>query len=220
MILRAVNLSKSYERRGERFFAADAVNLRITTDDFICITGLSGSGKSTLLNMLAGLLPADGGDIVLDSENYARLNDKQLAKLRGSKIGYIPQGNSLLQNFSVIDNVCIPWYLTRKQNIHAKARGLLDLVGIAKLERESPRNLSGGEARRVAVARSLIAEPSIIIADEPTSDLDPATSDDILHLFAEFHRNGVAVLLVTHERQVPSCTTKHYVMDNGKLIEA
>jgi putative ABC transport system ATP-binding protein len=217
MLLETKGLTKSYERRGERFFSAEAVDLRISSDDFVCVTGQSGSGKSTLLNMLTGLLKADSGEILFDGDDICKLDDTSLANLRNSKIGYIPQGNSLLQNFSVLDNVCLPWYLTRRDDVKSRARELLGKVGIAHLEREIPRNLSGGEARRVAIARSLITHPAILIADEPTGDLDPANTDEVLRLFAEFHAQGVAVILVSHERQVPACANRHFVMDSGKL---
>jgi putative ABC transport system ATP-binding protein len=217
MLLQTKGLTKSYERRGERFFAVDNVTLSVKSDDFICITGQSGSGKSTLLNMLTGLLRADSGEILLDGEDLCKRNDDGLAKLRNSKIGYIPQGNSLLQNFSVFDNVCLPWYLSRKEDVRHTAHALLVKVGMAHLERESPRNLSGGETRRVAIARSLIANPTILVADEPTGDLDPKNADEVIRLFAEVHSQGVAIVIVTHERQIPSCANKRFVMDGGRL---
>ena len=219
MLLQITKLIKSYERRGEKFYAADNIDLCVEADDFICITGESGSGKSTLLNMLAGLQKADGGEILFDGDNLCSLGDAGLAGLRGSKIGYIPQGNSLLQNFSVLENVCLPWYITRKEDVKNKARELLDKVGIAHLERESPRNLSGGEARRVAIARSLITNPKILIADEPTGDLDPRNTDEVIRLFSSVHAQGVAVIIVTHERQIPSCANRHFVMSDGRLTE-
>jgi ABC-type lipoprotein export system ATPase subunit len=219
MLLETKDLTKSYERRGQKFTAADNVNVRIKDGDFVCITGHSGSGKSTLLNMLTGLLKADNGEIIFNGEHLCSLGDTELAHLRNSTIGYIPQGNSLLQNFSVLDNVSLPWYLTRKEDITGRARELLNKVGIAHLESESPRNLSGGEARRVAIARSLIADPKILIADEPTNDLDPATSDDVLRLFTEVNGKGVTVVIVTHEREIPPCVNRRFTMENGKLTE-
>jgi putative ABC transport system ATP-binding protein len=217
MLLQAAGLTKSYERRGERFFAADNIALQVNPDDFICVTGESGSGKSTLLNMLTGLIRADSGAILFDGEDLCKLGDDELANLRNSKIGYIPQGNSLLQNFSVLENVCLPWYLTRKDDVKTAARALLAKVGIADLERESPRNLSGGEARRVAIARGLIANPKILIADEPTGDLDPKNTDEVIRLFAEVHSQGVAVIIVTHERQAPPSANRHLVMARGRI---
>jgi putative ABC transport system ATP-binding protein len=219
MLLQTEGLTKSYERRGKKFFAAESVSLRVEAGDFVCVTGQSGSGKSTLLNMLTGLLRPDGGEILFDGEDLCSLSDAKLAALRNGKIGYIPQGNCLLPNFSVLDNVCLPWNLTRKEDVRPAARELLEKVRVAHLERENPRNLSGGEARRVAVARSLIAGPEILIADEPTSDLDPKTADEILRFFGEIHSQGVAVLIVTHERDPPACANRRFVMDAGRLTE-
>jgi putative ABC transport system ATP-binding protein len=219
MLLQAKGLTKSYERRGKSFFAVENASLGIEPGDFVCITGQSGSGKSTLLNMLAGLLMADAGEILFDGADLHKLGDAERAGLRNGKIGCIPQGNSLLHNFSVIENVCLPWYLTRKSNVKDKGRELLAKVGVADLEHESPRNLSGGEARRVAIARSLIADPKILIADEPTGDLDPQNADGVIRLFTDVRNQGVAVVIVTHERQIPQCANRHFVMESGKLAE-
>jgi putative ABC transport system ATP-binding protein len=219
MLLQTIGLTKSYERRGERFFAAENVELNVESGDFICITGESGSGKSTLLNMLTGLLRADSGSIIFDGADLTRLEDTELTRLRNGKMGYIPQGNSLLYNFSVLDNVLLPWYLTRRDDVTNFAMDLLSQVGVSRLAHESPRNLSGGEARRVAIARSLITRPEILIADEPTGDLDPKTADDITRLFEEVNSKGTSVVMVTHERQIPPGANRHFVMNSGHLTE-
>jgi putative ABC transport system ATP-binding protein len=109
--------------------------------------------------------------------------------------------------------------LSRETDVKNKARDLLDRVGIAHLERENPRNLSGGEARRVAIARGLITDPKLLIADEPTGDLDPKNTDEVLRLFTEFHRQGVSIIMVTHERDFPAAANRYFVMDSGKLTE-
>ncbi|MCL2382202.1 MAG: ABC transporter ATP-binding protein [Treponema sp.] len=222
MLLETKGLTKSYERRGEQFAAVNNACLTARPDSFVCITGESGSGKSTLLNMLTGLLKQDSGEIWFDGVNLCALEDSQLTGLRNGKIGYIPQGNSLLYNFSVLENVMLPWYLTHKTDtrdtVRDAARELLARTGIAHLEHENPRNLSGGEARRVAISRSLIMGPRILIADEPTADLDPRNSEEVIRLFAEFHSRGVAVIVATHhERQILSCANQHFVMDSGNL---
>jgi ABC-type lipoprotein export system ATPase subunit len=228
MLLQAKDLTKRYERRGGSFFAVERACLQADPGDIVCITGPSGSGKSTLLNMLAGMTEADEGGIVFDGDDVRALDDEARARLRGGKIGYIPQGNSLLQNFSVLDNICFPRYLTRQADeqsregrrlLHDKARGLLAKVGIGRLESESPRELSGGEARRVAIARSLIADPKMIIADEPTGDLDPKNADGIFRLFEEVGAGGVAVILVTHDRAFSSRAARHFKMADGRLTE-
>jgi len=211
------SLTKSYERRGKNFFAVNNACLQADSGSFICITGESGSGKSTFLNMLTGLLAADSGEIWFDGINLCDLDDTELTGLRNTKIGYIPQGNSLLYNFSVLDNVLLPWYLTRTEDMKDTARKLLAKTGITHLEHENPRNLSGGEARRVAITRSLIMSPRILIADEPTADLDPRNTEEILRLFTDINRQGVAVIVATHERQVLPCANRHFVMDNGNL---
>lgn len=223
-LLEANGLSKSFERRGKRFFAVEKACLEADSDSFICITGESGSGKSTLLNMLTGLLAADSGEIWVDIGESSRVNmcgleDAELTNLRSSTIGYIPQGNSLLYNFSVLDNVLLPWELTHTGDMRGVARELLAKTGIAYLEHENPRQLSGGEARRVAIARSLIMAPRILIADEPTADLDPRNTEEIIRLFAEVHRKGVAVIAATHERQILPCANRHYIMESGHLKE-
>ena len=217
MLLETKALTKSYMRRGERFFAVDNACLQAEQGSFVCITGESGSGKSTLLNMLIGLLAADSGEIWFEGVDLRGLTDDALTGLRNSKIGYIPQGNTLLHNFSVLDNVLLPWYLTRKEGMKDKARSLLDRTGILRLEHENPRNLSGGEARRVAIARGLIMSPKILIADEPTADLDPRNTEEIIRLLAEIRDQGAAVIVATHERQILPCANRHFVMESGQL---
>ncbi|MCL1836610.1 MAG: ABC transporter ATP-binding protein [Treponema sp.] len=218
MLLETKGLSKSYERRGERFFAVDNACLQAEAGSFICITGESGSGKSTLLNMLTGLLRADSGGIWLDGIDLCALADAELTGLRSRDIGYIPQGNSLLYNFSVLDNVMLPRHLAHKEGKKDAARELLAKTGIAHLENAFPRSLSGGEARRAAIARSLIMSPKILIADEPTSDLDPRNTEEIIRLFEEVHNQGVTIIAATHERQILPCADRHFVMYNGKLL--
>jgi putative ABC transport system ATP-binding protein len=219
MLLQTKNLTKTFERRGTRFSAVADVTLDVAQEAFLCITGQSGSGKSTLLNLIAGMIRADSGDICFDGEDAGRLDADGWANLRGSRIGYIPQGGSLLQNLSVLDNVCLPWQLTHRTRIRDKAMDLLEKTGVAHLAGENPRNLSGGEARRVAFARSLIADPRLLIADEPTGELDPKTADEILQLFSTTHRQGVAVIVVMHDRVFPACATRHLVMEAGRLLK-
>jgi putative ABC transport system ATP-binding protein len=228
MLLQVRGLTKRYERRGGSFFAVERACLQMDPGDVVCITGPSGSGKSTLLNMLAGMIPADDGEIVFDGADVCTLSDEARARLRGDRIGYIPQGNSLLQNFSVLDNICLPRYLARSPGkdggarrgvLADKARELLAKVGMERLESESPRELSGGEARRVAIARSLIADPKMIIADEPTGDLDPQNADEVFRLLGEAAGRGVAVVLVTHDRAFPACANRRLKMEAGRLTE-
>jgi putative ABC transport system ATP-binding protein len=218
-LLELNELTKEYKRGGRAFYAVDRVSLDVEPGDFISITGRSGSGKSTLLNMSAGLLRPTAGAVLFEGRDIHRIDDKEISFLRNEKIGYAPQGQSLLANFTVLDNVLVPWFLWKREgDAEGRAFILLEKVGISHLAASYPRELSGGEMRRAAIARALVNEPRILIADEPTSDLDAQTTAEIMALFDRIAREGTAVLIVTHELDAPRYGGKTYSMDAGKLI--
>jgi putative ABC transport system ATP-binding protein len=218
-LLELKELSKEYRRGGRSFNAVNRANLSVEPGDFISIIGRSGSGKTTLLNMGAGLLHPTEGAVFFEGKDIHRLNDKDLSFLRNEKIGYVPQGQSLLSNFTVFDNVCIPWFLFRREgDVEGRAFILLEKVGISHLAASYPRELSGGEMRRAAIARALINEPRLLIADEPTGDLDVETTAEIMSLFSRIAREGTAVLIVTHELDTLDYGNKTYSMDAGNLL--
>jgi putative ABC transport system ATP-binding protein len=218
-LLALKELSKAYKRGGRAFNAVNNVSLSVEAGDFISIIGRSGSGKTTLLNMGAGLLRPTQGTALFEGQDIHCLTDRELSLLRNGKIGYVPQGQSLLSNFTVFDNVCIPWFLFRREgDVESRALSLLEKVGISRLAASYPRELSGGEMRRVSIARSLINEPRLLIADEPTGDLDARTTAEIMELFKRIAREGTAVLMVTHELDTLNYGNKTYVMDEGKLL--
>jgi putative ABC transport system ATP-binding protein len=211
-------LTKEYHRGGRAFNAVNCASLSVEAGDFISIIGRSGSGKSTLLNMSAGLIKPTSGTVFFDGKDVYRLNDRDISWFRNEKIGYVPQGQSLLSNFTVLENVCIPWFLFKREgDAEGRAFILLEKVGISHLVAAYPKELSGGEMRRVAIARALINNPALLIADEPTSDLDAQTTADIMSLFSAITREGTAVLIVTHELDTLDCGNKTYVMDAGNL---
>ncbi|MDR0557862.1 MAG: ABC transporter ATP-binding protein [Treponema sp.] len=211
-------LTKEYRRGGRAFNAVNSVSLSVEPGDFISIIGRSGSGKTTLLNMGAGLLHPTGGSVLFEGHDIHRLNDKELSFLRNEKIGYVPQGQSLLSNFTVFDNVRIPWFLFKREgDVEGRAFILLEKVGISHLAASYPRELSGGEMRRAAIARSLINQPRVLIADEPTGDLDVQTTAEIMRLFSSIAEEGTAVLIVTHELDTLNYGDKTYSMDAGNL---
>jgi putative ABC transport system ATP-binding protein len=218
-LLELRELTKAY-RRGERVFSAvNRVSLSVDPGDFISIVGRSGSGKTTLLNMGAGLLRPTEGTVLFEGNDIHRLKDKEISFLRNEKIGYVPQGQSLLSNFTAIDNVCIPWCLFRREgDVEGRAFILLEKTGISHLAASYPKELSGGEMRRVSIARSLINEPRILIADEPTGDLDAQTTAEIMGLFSRIAREGTAVLMVTHELDTLRYANRTYSMDAGNLL--
>jgi putative ABC transport system ATP-binding protein len=218
-LLELRELTKAYQRGGRSFNAVNSVSLSMEAGDFISIIGRSGSGKSTLLTMSAGLLLPTRGTALFEGQDLRRLTDKELSLLRNGKIGYVPQGQSLLANFTVFDNVRIPWFLfPREGDVESRAFSLLEKVGISGLAASYPRELSGGEMRRVSIARSLINEPRLLIADEPTGDLDARTTAEIMDLFKRIAREGTAVLMVTHELDTLNYGNKTYLMDEGKLL--
>ena len=222
-LLELNELTKKYRRGGKAFNAVDRANLSVGAGDFISIIGRSGSGKSTLLNMSAGLIKPTQGTVFFDGKDIHQLNDKEISLFRNEKIGYVPQGQSLLANFTVLENVCLPWFLFKRETApgeplpEERAFVLLEKTGISHLAASYPKELSGGEMRRVAIARSLINNPKLLIADEPTSDLDEETTTEIMRLLSAIAKEGTAVLIVTHELDTLSYGNKTYAMSGGNL---
>ncbi|MDR1901021.1 MAG: ABC transporter ATP-binding protein [Treponema sp.] len=220
MLLEIAALTKEYKRNKLPFYAVKDANLSIDTGDFVSIIGRSGSGKTTLLSMAAGLLKPTSGAVTLEGSNIFSLSDEEMSFLRNTKIAYIPQGMSLLPNLTVLDNVRLPFYLSKQEGDAAeKALSLLEQVGIVRLAGDYPKQLSGGEQRRVSIARALINDPALLIADEPTGDLDTETTAEIMQLFGLIAQNGTAILLVTHEPDMVSYGNRVYVMNAGTLTE-
>ena len=220
MLLEIKGLSKEYRRRGKAFLAVNSVDLSIRQGDFVNIIGRSGSGKSTLLNIAAGLLMPTSGSIRLNGTELYALKDKEISELRNTRLGYIPQGLGTLSALTVFDNVRLPYFLSRRQSdASGRASFLLDEVGISALADMLPSQLSGGELRRVLIARALMNEPDILIADEPTSDLDVETTREIMELFARINKNGTTILIVTHELDTLEFGNRVLTMASGQLTE-
>lgn len=218
--LEVQKLSRKYIRKGSPFFSVKDADLSLEGGEFISITGTSGSGKTTLLNMIAGLLLPTSGQILIDGNNTVTKSDAKGALLRNRVIGLVPQGYSLLSSLSVLDNVRLPFYLSRegrKGEPEGEAMRLLSLLGIGELSSSYPANLSGGEIRRAAIARALINKPALLLADEPTGDLDAGNKEEIISLFRKIADGGTAVVMVTHDIQTLGCADRNYVMDRGIL---
>lgn len=220
MILEVKKVVKEYTRRNKVLKAVDNVNLSVSRGDFVAITGQSGSGKSTLFHLLTGLCKPNQGQILIDGSDITSMTKDELSILRNEKIGYVAQGQSLLSNFTIIDNLCMPYYLSsRNEDVYDKALSLLKKVGLEDMENEFPNSLSGGEIRRVAIIRALINDPDIIIADEPTSNLDLENSKIIMELLKNISSENKAVLISTHDFEFLDYTSKIYCMDKGILKE-
>lgn len=220
MSIQIHQLSKKYVRNGSAFFAVNNINIKVEAGEYISITGESGSGKSTLFHMTGGLLEPSEGKVLIDGKDIYDCSFKERTKLRNSKIGYILQGQNLLNNFNVLDNVCMPYYLSRQsESITLKAMGLLERVGLLSMKDSFPSELSGGEMRRVSIARALINNPSYVIADEPTGSLDDKNTEIIMKLFQDISNDGTAVVVSTHNLSFLNYSKKRYHMDKGILLE-
>lgn len=217
-MLEIKNISKSYNRQGKDFFAVKDVNLNISDGDFIHIIGRSGSGKSTFLNIVAGLLSADKGSLSLDGTNYMELPDEEKSKFRNKNIGFIPQSPALLSYLNVLENIRLPYDMYEKDgDSEGKARYFLNELGLEHLAKSYPKELSGGELRRIIIARALMTEPKILIADEPTSDLDIEATKEVMDLLKKINEKGTTVLVVTHELDTLKYGKKVYTMSEGIL---
>lgn len=214
------NLSKSF-RRGERdFFAIDNVSFDVNEKDFINIIGKSGSGKTTLLTLLSAIIEPTSGDIFVEGKNLSTMDDEEKSGYRNEFIGYVPQSLGTLPTLNVLDNVRLPYFFKKREgNGVERARMLLDMCGILDLENDFCKNLSGGELKRVLIARALMNEPKILIADEPTSDLDSKTTIEIMNMLKEINEKGTTIIIVTHDNDLLKYGSRLLEMTDGKLNE-
>ncbi len=222
MLIQCNNLQKQYKSDNKIIKAVNDVNLSINRRDFVVILGHSGSGKTTLLSLIGGLTRPDQGEVRINGQENWQQNDNALAAMRNNTIGFIFQFASLIPTLSVLENVLLPLsFGTSRAESHERALNLLSLAGIADKAGSFPSQLSGGQQRRVAIARAFINEPEIILADEPTGDLDEDTEQDILTIFRDYNQQGTTFIVVTHNQELPSSQNAARVMQmrNGILSE-
>lgn len=214
------NLSKSFIRGERDFFAIDNVSFDVNEKDFINIIGKSGSGKSTLLTLLSAIIEPTSGDIFVEGKNFSSMNDEEKSEYRNEFIGYVPQSLGTLPTLNVLDNVRLPYFFKKREGDGIeRARMLLDMCGILDLENDFCKNLSGGELKRVLIARALMNEPKILIADEPTSDLDSKTTIEIMNMLKEINEKGTTIIIVTHDNDLLKYGSRLLEMTDGKLNE-
>ncbi len=197
-------LSRRYQMGGETIHALREVSLSIETGEYLAIMGPSGSGKSTLMNLIGCLDSPSGGHYVLNGSRVSEMDDDQLAEIRNREIGFVFQTFNLLPRSSALQNVELPLVYAGFSAVDRRARAIevLTQVGLAERMQHKPNELSGGQRQRVAIARALVTRPSIILADEPTGNLDSRTGDEIMALFAELSQKGNTVIVVTHEEEI------------------
>ena len=208
MIVKTENLSREFVRGKNQFYAVDHVNLEVEEKELVAIMGQSGSGKSTLFHMLTGILkPTEGKITVLDHE-IEKMNDRQLSVLRGGDLGYIMQGQNLLQNLTVMENILLPLSLGKNRKPDKeRITYLTELLGIQNMLSEYPANLSGGEQRRVAIARTFAQNPKLVVADGPI----------IMKYFQKMAKEGTTILVSTHDREFANYADRCLWMKKGKL---
>ena len=220
MLIRLENVTKIYKVGVEKIHALDGIDLEVGENEYVAVMGPSGSGKSTLMNLLGCLDRATSGTYKLAGKDTTRMGAGAMARVRNQQIGFVFQSFELLPRVNALKNVELPliysrnggwWY--RRQ----RSRSVLEHVGLTNRAKHRPNQLSGGEKQRVAIARALVCKPSILLADEPTGNLDSKTSDGILALFDQLYREGQTIILVTHEESVARHTKRIIRMRDGKI---
>ena len=220
MTIEVKDLVKKYSRGGREIDALKGINLSISTGDFFSISGRSGSGKSTLVNIIAGLTKPTSGGVYCDGKDIFSFSDEEVSLYRNNVIGCIPQGNSALASLSVIDNVRLPFYFSpHAGDSTEKAIDLLKQLQIDTLAESYPKTLSGGELKRMAIARAMVISPGFLLADEPTGDVDEQTTHTIMEIFRKAADKGMAVLMITHDPKTIEFTDKNFVMASGVLAQ-
>ncbi len=213
------HLTKVYQLGEIEVHALRGVSVHISRGEFVAIMGASGSGKSTFMNILGCLDKPTKGTYVLEGIDVGKLNRDELAAIRNKKIGFVFQGFNLLSRTSAIENVELPMFYSTVSNKLRKSKAIeaLEKVGLGDRIHHYPNQLSGGQQQRVAIARSLVNDPSIILADEPTGNLDSRTSVEVMGIFQELNNHGITVILVTHEPDIAQFAKRHVIFRDGKI---
>ena len=218
MVIQTTALNKTYVMGDTTVRALDNVSLDIHKGELVAITGSSGSGKSTLMNILGCMDQPDSGTYRLVNENVSMLTEDRLAIIRNRYIGFVFQTFNLLPKLSAIANVALPLLYAGHKNANYEAKKSLEMVGLGDRSDHTPSELSGGQRQRVAVARAIVTNPALILADEPTGNLDSKTSEDILGLFQTLHRKGHTIIIITHEKSVAQLCEREIVLKDGQVV--
>ncbi len=219
-VLSCYKLYKSFKQGGVELNILNGIDFQVAPGETVSITGSSGSGKSTLLHLLAGLDKATSGEIIINGNDFSKLNDNQICAIRNQNLGFIYQFHHLLPEFTALENVLMPimigGYISEAKRNHALE--LLNRLGLSKRTKHFPGQLSGGERQRVAIARAVVNNPSIVFADEPTGNLDNQTSNHVLEIFFKLQEElKTSLVIVTHDNEIAAKALKRYRLQDGKL---
>jgi putative ABC transport system ATP-binding protein len=217
-MIRIEGLTKYYKMGDSVVHALDGVDLAVEAGEFVSITGASGSGKSTMMHLIGCLDRPTSGRYVLADQRVDSMRDYRLAQIRNKYIGFVFQTFNLINRTTAVENVAVPLIYARTSGAKSKAMKALDRVGLAHRGHHKPSELSGGERQRVAIARALVNEPPLLLADEPTGNLDSRTGEQIMQLFHDLHASGVTIVLVTHEMAVAAQADRVVQMRDGKVL--
>lgn len=218
-LIKLKNIHKHYQMSEFTVKALDGVHLTIREGEFIALVGPSGSGKSTLMNVIGCLDMPTSGEYILDGKDVSSLSDAKLAEIRNKKIGFVFQSFNLMSNMTALDNVALPGKyqkLSGRQS-NKKAREMIELVGLKDRAKHLPKELSGGQQQRIAFARAMLCSPSLLLADEPTGNLDSKTGKEILELICELNKAGMTIVLVTHDEKVAEVADRKISLLDGKI---
>ena len=216
-MIEATNLTKLYRRGTETIRAVDSVSFTIEAGAFVALVGPSGAGKTTLLQLIGGMDTPTSGTLRVDGLDLTHLSDRALTQLRGERLGFVFQQFGLLPMLTVAENVALPSLLAGKRRGTVPVDALLERVGLTPRKSHRPGQLSGGEMQRVAIARALANQPRLLLADEPTGNLDATTGASILALFSELHASGLTIVVVTHNPEVAATAQYCLTLRDGKL---
>jgi len=220
MIIDIKDLVKTYKLGGDIIRALDGVNIRINEGEMVAISGPSGSGKSTLMHIIGCLDHPDSGTYILAGDDVSRLSSNRLAEIRNRKIGFVFQTFNLLARLSALENVELPLLYAGMHEASKPAEEALGIVGLSDRMNHEPNQLSGGQRQRVAVARAIVTNPVIILADEPTGNLDTKTGEEIIKLFKELNSQGRTIIIVTHEPDVAKHCRRRINLRDGRIIDS
>ncbi len=220
ILIKLENVHKIYRLEGGEVPAINGISLNINQGDFVALIGPSGSGKSTAMNLVGCLDTATTGNIFLGKHNIQNLSESDLAQVRGKQIGFIFQTFNLIPSLNALENVALPMMFqgVSRSTRTTKAQKLLEQVGLADRMRHLPNQLSGGQRQRVAIARALVNDPEIILADEPTGNLDTKTGDEIMKMLKELNKQGKTIILVTHNPDLTKLANKVIKLKDGKIV--